>query len=32
MGLCFIDVSFLFSLRAGLVGDKDGGGAFKTTS
>lgn len=32
MGLCFIDVSFLFGLRTGMVGDKDGGGVFKTTS
>lgn len=26
VGLCFIDVSFLFGLRTGMVGDKDGGG------
>lgn len=32
MDLCFIDVSFLFGLRTGMVGDKDGGGAFKMTS
>lgn len=32
MDLCFIDVSFLFGLRTGMVGDKDGGGVFKTMS
>ena len=31
MDLYFIDVSFLFGLRTGMAGDKDGGGAFETT-